>query len=47
MVDINRMYDTLPERMAAARSALMRTSYGMGNAIKIEPDGDEIKLTLT
>lgn len=47
MVDINRMYDTLPERMAAARSALMRTSYGMGGAIKIEPDGDEIKFVLS
>ena len=47
MVDINKMYDTLPERMAAARSALMRTSYGMGNAIKIEPDGDEIKFVLS
>ena len=47
MVDINRMYKTLPERMAAARSALMRTSYGMGGAIKIETDGDEIKFVLS
>ena len=47
MVNINEMYKTLPQRMAAARSALMRTTYGMGGVIKIEPDGDEIKYVLT
>ena len=47
MVNINEMYNTLPQRMAAARSALMRTSYGMGGAIKIEPDGDEVRFVLS
>ena len=47
MVNINEMYNTLPQRMAAARSALMRTTYGMGGVIKIEPDGDEVKYVLT
>ena len=47
MVNINKMYQTLPERMAAGRSALMRTTYGMGGVIKIEPDGDKIKYVLT
>lgn len=47
MVNINKMYQTLPERMAAGRSALMRTTYGMGGVIKIEPDGDKVKYVLT
>lgn len=47
MVNINESYSTLAERMAAARSALMRTTYGMGGVIRIEPDGDRVKYVLT